>query len=197
MELAGLAVAQAVALAFPPSSHPRVLVAAGPGNNGGDGLVAARHLSLFGYDVEVCYPVRSAREPHYARLLRQLEGFGVPVTSDAGALPNPSRRPSTSSSTPSSAFPSLRASTQAALRRARGGDDRGARLAPGRERRRALRAGASTTDLSSLPRRRISPAVLVSLTAPEARRGGAPAARGAGTLSAGGSFRQRWRPSTG
>ena len=80
MELAGLAVAQAVALAFPPSSHPRVLVAAGPGNNGGDGLVAARHLSLFGYDVEVCYPVRSAREPHYARLLRQLEGCGVPVT---------------------------------------------------------------------------------------------------------------------
>ena len=89
MELAGLAVAQAVTLAFPPSSHPRVLVAAGPGNNGGDGLVAARHLSLFGYDVEVCYPVRSAREPHYARLLRQLEGCGVPVTSDAGALPSP------------------------------------------------------------------------------------------------------------
>ena len=89
MELAGLAVAQAVVQSYPSSSHPRVLVACGPGNNGGDGLVAARHLALFGYEVEVCYPVRSGREPHYARLVRQLESFGVPVTSDAGALPRP------------------------------------------------------------------------------------------------------------
>ena len=44
MELAGLAVAQATAAVFPltkaPSS-PSILVLAGPGNNGGDGLVAA------------------------------------------------------------------------------------------------------------------------------------------------------------
>lgn len=38
MELAGLSCAQALADAFPPSSHRRVLVASGPGNNGGDGL---------------------------------------------------------------------------------------------------------------------------------------------------------------
>lgn len=31
----------------------RVLVLAGPGNNGGDGLVAGRHLTHFGYDVKV------------------------------------------------------------------------------------------------------------------------------------------------
>ena len=41
MELAGLSVAQAIQKEFEPSS---VLVVCGPGNNGGDGLVAARHL---------------------------------------------------------------------------------------------------------------------------------------------------------
>ena len=50
MELAGLAVACAVQDAFPSttSSTPtKVLIFAGPGNNGGDGLVAARHLSFW------------------------------------------------------------------------------------------------------------------------------------------------------
>lgn len=52
MELAGLSVATAVAKSFPLSSFPvspdvEVLVVVGPGNNGGDGLVCARHLKLF------------------------------------------------------------------------------------------------------------------------------------------------------
>ena len=59
MELAGLSVAQAFADAYPASSHPRVLIVCGPGNNGGDGLVASRHLHHFGFEPTVVYPKRS------------------------------------------------------------------------------------------------------------------------------------------
>ncbi len=55
MELAGLSVAEAVHDIYP--THYRVLVCCGPGNNGGDGLVAARHLSSFGHQVTVHVPI--------------------------------------------------------------------------------------------------------------------------------------------
>ena len=51
MELAGLSVASAVHLEY--ERCRRVLILVGPGNNGGDGLVAARHLWQFGHQVEV------------------------------------------------------------------------------------------------------------------------------------------------
>ena len=44
MELAGLACAQTVAAVYEMEKYPRVLVCCGSGNQGGDGLVAARHL---------------------------------------------------------------------------------------------------------------------------------------------------------
>ena len=49
MELAGLGVASVVLKCFPRDALPsrNVLVCCAPGNNGGDGLVAARHLKLF------------------------------------------------------------------------------------------------------------------------------------------------------
>ena len=62
MELAGLSVASAVAAEHSPRSHPRILIIAGPGNNGGDGLVAARHLHHFGFTPEVLTSTE-----HYAR----------------------------------------------------------------------------------------------------------------------------------
>ncbi len=51
MENAGKAVAEAAAARRLPGSH--VVVVAGPGNNGGDGLVAARLLAERGYTVDV------------------------------------------------------------------------------------------------------------------------------------------------
>jgi ADP-dependent NAD(P)H-hydrate dehydratase / NAD(P)H-hydrate epimerase len=51
MENAGAAVAQAVMARHPHDS--RVAVVAGPGNNGGDGFVAARHLRQAGYRVSL------------------------------------------------------------------------------------------------------------------------------------------------
>jgi pyridoxal 5'-phosphate synthase / NAD(P)H-hydrate epimerase len=80
MELAGLSVASAVRDAYPASSFKRVLVVAGPGNNGGDGLVAARHLHHFGYDVTVCYPKRTDKTV-YQGLVKQLASLGVPLLS--------------------------------------------------------------------------------------------------------------------
>ena len=64
MELAGLACATALASEYPAATHRRVLVIAGPGNNGGDGLVAARHLYHFGYKVQVraAGPQKAARQ---------------------------------------------------------------------------------------------------------------------------------------
>ena len=59
METAGLHAARAIAAAFPAGSAVTVLV--GPGNNGGDGMVVARHLAQAGWDVRVEAP--GARAP--------------------------------------------------------------------------------------------------------------------------------------
>src|SRR3989304_6545826 len=53
MESAGLAVAQEVWMLWGAVADRAVLVLAGPGNNGGDGRVAARHLHDWGAKVEV------------------------------------------------------------------------------------------------------------------------------------------------
>ncbi|KAF2440143.1 meiotically up-regulated gene 182 protein [Karstenula rhodostoma CBS 690.94] len=81
MELAGLSVSQAVFKLQPLSKGKRILVACGPGNNGGDGLVAARHLFHYGYHPTIYYPKQSKNDL-YQRLKKQLEDLKVPFTDD-------------------------------------------------------------------------------------------------------------------
>ncbi|KAK6277773.1 hypothetical protein POUND7_018096 [Theobroma cacao] len=80
MELAGLSVATSMAEVYKPSEYNRVLAICGPGNNGGDGLVAARHLYHFGYKPFVCYPKRTSK-PLYSGLVTQLESLSIPFLS--------------------------------------------------------------------------------------------------------------------
>jgi NAD(P)H-hydrate epimerase len=75
MELAGLSVAATVAdVAGSQGPDSVVVVVCGPGNNGGDGLVAARHIRLMGFaDVSVVCPIN-----RFPALTSQLLAFGVP-----------------------------------------------------------------------------------------------------------------------
>ncbi|XP_045640161.1 NAD(P)H-hydrate epimerase [Ursus americanus] len=81
MELAGLSCATAIAKAYPPTSMsrspPAVLVICGPGNNGGDGLVCARHLKLFGYQPTIYYPKRP-NKPLFTALVTQCQKMDIP-----------------------------------------------------------------------------------------------------------------------
>ncbi|KAM5256625.1 NAD(P)H-hydrate epimerase isoform 4-T4 [Ctenodactylus gundi] len=95
MELAGLSCATAIAKAYPPTSMsrspPTVLVICGPGNNGGDGLVCARHLKLFPTMIDELYELvvdaifgfsfkGEVREP-FRSILSVLNELTVPIAS--------------------------------------------------------------------------------------------------------------------
>lgn len=87
MELAGLSVAEAIVDATCLDTSLTVVIMCGPGNNGGDGLVCARHLWHFGYKrIHVVFSSRasSARtdDGKFDHLWRQLNALGI-VTYDA------------------------------------------------------------------------------------------------------------------
>ncbi len=75
MEEAGLAVAQEAWMLLGTLEGRRITVLAGPGNNGGDGLVAARHLADWGATVAVYVP----RQRRDERLYEELRAREVPI----------------------------------------------------------------------------------------------------------------------
>ncbi len=84
MARAGLAVAR-LALALSPHTR-NAWVAAGPGNNGGDGLVAALHLRRAGLEVSVALLGEVAARPADAAwALQQAQDAGVHITSGVPA----------------------------------------------------------------------------------------------------------------
>ncbi|KAF8905143.1 YjeF N-terminal domain-containing protein [Mucidula mucida] len=76
MELAGLACAQTLAKVYDNKGYNRVLVCCGPGNQGGDGLVAARHLSMFGYKPTIYMPKPGSKDI-YKRLKQQCDNMKI------------------------------------------------------------------------------------------------------------------------
>ena len=105
MELAGLSVATAVHdfyLQQQSAGRRRILILAGPGNNGGDGLVAARHLKHFGYDCYVVYPKKSAGQL-FTNLVHQCENLNISVNSDLASATATAAKVATRSDTTAAA----------------------------------------------------------------------------------------------
>ncbi|KAI5991782.1 YjeF N-terminal domain-containing protein [Pisolithus marmoratus] len=83
-ELAGLSCAQALTKVYTRDTYPNVLVCCCAGNQNGDGLVAARHLAMFGYQPVVCMP--KARGSRW-RLHQQCDNMDITTfPSDVSAL---------------------------------------------------------------------------------------------------------------
>ncbi len=88
MENAGLAVAQEAWLALGVLEGRRILVLTGAGNNGGDALVAARHLADWDAEVTVYAPMgRAGADPRLAPVLeRGVSYIGKDQDDDRGQL---------------------------------------------------------------------------------------------------------------
>ncbi|MBN9493705.1 bifunctional ADP-dependent NAD(P)H-hydrate dehydratase/NAD(P)H-hydrate epimerase, partial [bacterium] len=75
MEEAGLAVAQEAWMLLGSLEGCHIVALAGPGNNGGDALVAARHLADWGADVAAYIPRQRRDATHEQALLER----GLPI----------------------------------------------------------------------------------------------------------------------
>ena len=86
MENAGRAVAEVVRKTLEPLEGKRLVCLVGPGNNGGDGLVAARYLKDWGANITVFL---AGRRPHMDPNLHLLRDQDIAVIEDIDALVTP------------------------------------------------------------------------------------------------------------
>lgn len=91
MEQAGQALAEAVLSRLPLRSPRRVVVLAGPGKNGGDGLVCARMLAVRGVEVDVVLLAGERLAPETQSNLERLEQTPARVSRRVDAFPEESR----------------------------------------------------------------------------------------------------------
>jgi NAD(P)H-hydrate epimerase len=85
MENAGRNAAAAILQTVGPLAAERLVVVVGPGNNGGDGLVIARHLELAGVPIHVVLAAAADRfRGDAATNLRVVERSGIQLTCLAG-----------------------------------------------------------------------------------------------------------------
>ena len=77
MEIAGLTVTKVVNKEFVKGKKCKIITLCGPGNNGGDGLVASRFLKEFGNEIDILYPKRNTKNELYKRLVTQCENYGI------------------------------------------------------------------------------------------------------------------------
>lgn len=87
MENAGRQIAEAARAMLAGRAKPRVVILAGPGNNGGDGFVVARHLAMAGIRAEVALLAPREKIAGDADTnLRILEALGFQVRVLAGKV---------------------------------------------------------------------------------------------------------------
>ena len=60
----------------------KILCICGPGNNGGDGLVASRYLKENGYDIDILYPKQNTKNELYKRLVSQCQSYDIKILNE-------------------------------------------------------------------------------------------------------------------
>ena len=85
MEIAGLTVATIIIneiISKLENKKVKILCICGPGNNGGDGLVASRYLKENGYDIDILYPKQNTKNELYKRLVSQCQSYDIKILNE-------------------------------------------------------------------------------------------------------------------